>query len=138
MRQFVDDMLASGMTVTVAADVAHRRSSILPLVLAGVADAVLPAGWTDLARRAGADVLAIEPTSHLHVALVHRHGPAHPGRGRIRRRLRTYAQQRGLRRPDPPRPPTAHLPRPGVQVMTGPLRRADLTRRTAQTPSLQR
>ena len=72
MRQFVDDMLAGGITVTVAADVAHRRSPILPLVLAGVADAVLPAGWTELARRAGADVLAIDPASHLRVALVHR------------------------------------------------------------------
>jgi len=85
MRQFVDDMLAGGITVTVAADVAHRRSPILPLVLAGVADAVLPAGWTELARRASADVLAIDPASHLRVALGAPQGPAHPGRRRFHR-----------------------------------------------------
>ena len=94
MRQFVDDMLASGITVTVAADVAHRRSSILPLVLAGVADAVLPAGWTKLARRAGADVLAIDPASHLRVALVHRNGPLTPAAAAFAAAAATYAQQR--------------------------------------------
>ena len=94
MRQFVDDMLASGIPVTVAADVAHRRSSILPLVLAGVADAVLPAGWTELARRAGADVLAIEPASHLRVALVHRRGPLTPAAAAFAAAAATYARQR--------------------------------------------
>ena len=59
------------------AEVAHR-TSILPLVLAGVADAVLPAGWTGLARRAGADVLAINPPSYLRVALVYRKTPLTP------------------------------------------------------------
>ena len=93
MRQFVDDMLASGITVTVAADVAHRRSSILPLVLAGVADAVLPAGWTELARRAGADVLAIEPASHLRIGLVHRKAPLTPAGAAFTATADTNAQQ---------------------------------------------
>jgi len=93
MRQFVDDMLAAGIPVTVAADVAYRRSSILPLVLAGVADAVLPAGWTDLARRAGADVLAIEPASHLRVALVHRKAPLTPAAAAFAAAAATYAHR---------------------------------------------
>jgi len=93
MRQFVDDMLAGGITVTVAADVAHRRSPILPLVLAGVADAVLPAGWTELARRAGADVLAIDPASHLRVALVHRRAPLTPAAVAFTAAAATHAQQ---------------------------------------------
>ena len=93
MRQFVDDMLAGGITVTVAADVAHRRSPILPLVLAGVADAVLPAGWTELARRAGADVLAIDPASHLRVALVHRKAPLTPAAVAFTAAAATHAQQ---------------------------------------------
>ena len=94
MRQFVDDMLAAGIPVTVATDVAHRRSSILPLVLAGVADAVLPAGWTELARRAGADVLAIEPASHLRVALVQRRGPLTPAAAAFAAAAATYGQHR--------------------------------------------
>src|SRR6478672_10410908 len=71
MRTMVDDVMSSGVSAKVVAEVAHR-TSILPLVLAGVADAVLPAGWTGIARRAGADVLAINPPSYLRVALVYR------------------------------------------------------------------
>ena len=78
MRQYVEDMLATGIDITVAADVDRRRSSILPLVLAGVADAVLPEGWSNLARKAGADVIPIDPTSHLHISLVHRPNPLTP------------------------------------------------------------
>jgi DNA-binding transcriptional LysR family regulator len=61
----------------VVAEVAHR-TSILPLVMAGVADAVLPAGWTRIASLAGADVLAITPPSYLRVALVYRKMPLTP------------------------------------------------------------
>jgi hypothetical protein len=64
----------------VAVDVQHRRSTILPIVLAGVADAVLPTGWAGLARSAGADVLPIDPTSRLHVALVQRQDTLTPPR----------------------------------------------------------
>lgn len=71
MRALIDDVLSGGVAAKIVAEVAHR-TSILPLVLAGVADAVLPAGWTDMARRAGADVLTIEPPSYLRVALVYR------------------------------------------------------------------
>ena len=85
MRQFVDDMLAGGITVTVAADVAHRRSPILPLVLAGVADAVLPAGWTDVGppsrRRCPGHRPRVPPAGCPGAP----QGPAHPGRRRFHR-----------------------------------------------------
>jgi len=93
MREYVGDILASGVSVTVAADVDRRRSSILPLVLAGVADAVLPAGWTNLARRAGADVLPIDPASHLHIALVHRTNPLTPAAASFTDIATRHAQQ---------------------------------------------
>jgi DNA-binding transcriptional LysR family regulator len=71
MRQLVDDILASGTEVHIAAEIAHR-TSILPLVLAGFGHAVLPSSWTPLAERAGAAVHHIEPASYLRVALVSR------------------------------------------------------------------
>lgn len=78
IHQFITDVQPSGVSISVPVDVQHRRSTILPTVLSGVADAVLPTGWTGLARSAGADVLPIEPTSQLHVALVHRLEPLTP------------------------------------------------------------
>lgn len=71
MRQLVDDILASGVEVHIAAEIAHR-TSILPMVLAGLGHAVLPSSWTLLAERAGAAVHHIEPASYLRVALVSR------------------------------------------------------------------
>ena len=71
MRALVDDVLSSGVQAKVIAEVAHR-TSILPMVLAGVADAVLPAGWSTLARAAGARVVKIQPLSYLHIAMVSR------------------------------------------------------------------
>lgn len=77
MRKMVDDVMSSGVSATVVAEVAHR-TSILPLVMAGVADAVLPSGWTRVAGMAGADFLAITPPSYLRVALVYRKTPLTP------------------------------------------------------------
>ncbi|MBR8742082.1 LysR family transcriptional regulator [Nocardiopsis sp. MG754419] len=71
MRSLVDDLLAGGTLVSIAAQVAHR-TSLLPLVLAGVGHAVVPSSWTPLALRSGAQVRAIEPDAHLEVALVSR------------------------------------------------------------------
>ena len=71
MRALVDDVMSSGVSAKIVAEVAHR-TSILPLLLAGVGDAVLPAGWTGIARRSGCDVVAINPPSYLRVALVYR------------------------------------------------------------------
>lgn len=71
MRALVDELLANGTQVRMVAQVAHR-TSILPLVLAGVGHAVVPSSWTPLASRAGAEVRRIVPASYLEVALVSR------------------------------------------------------------------
>jgi DNA-binding transcriptional LysR family regulator len=71
MRQLVDDVLASGVEVEIVVEVEHR-TSILPMVLAGIGHAVMPSSWTPLAQRAGAIVRRIDPTSLLRTALVTR------------------------------------------------------------------
>jgi DNA-binding transcriptional LysR family regulator len=77
MRQLVDDVLSTGIEAHLVAEVAHR-TSILPLVLAGVGDAVLPDGWNRLAKQAGAMTFRIEPTSFLRIAAVTRQHPLSP------------------------------------------------------------
>ena len=71
MRALVDEVIAEGTDITVAAEVAHR-TSILPMVLSGLGRAVMPSSWTESARRAGAVVQRIVPESYLHVAAVSR------------------------------------------------------------------
>jgi DNA-binding transcriptional LysR family regulator len=71
MRWLVDDILASGVDVEIAVEVAHR-TSILPLVLAGVGHAVMPSSWSPLALQSGLRVARIEPVSVLHVAVLSR------------------------------------------------------------------
>lgn len=71
MRWLVDDALASGVEVEIVAEVAHR-TSILPLVLAGVGHAVMPSSWAPLAHRSGLRTLLIQPVSHLDVAVLSR------------------------------------------------------------------
>src|SRR4051794_18872060 len=71
MRQLVDDVLASGVDAHIVVEVEHR-TSMLPMVLAGIGHAVMPSSWAPLAERAGARVRAIEPPSVLRIALVTR------------------------------------------------------------------
>ncbi|WP_197374258.1 LysR family transcriptional regulator [Mycolicibacterium baixiangningiae] len=71
MRALVDEVLAEGIEVTIAAEIAHR-TSILPMVLNGIGRAVMPSSWTQSACRAGARVQRIVPESYLHVAAVSR------------------------------------------------------------------
>lgn len=71
MRSLVDDVIAGGTDITVAAEIAHR-TSILPMVLSGLGRAVMPSSWTESARRVGATVQRIVPESYLHVAAVSR------------------------------------------------------------------
>jgi len=71
MRALVDDVLASGIEVRIVAEIAHR-TSILPMVLNGLGRAVMPASWTESARRSGARVQTITPETYLHVAAVSR------------------------------------------------------------------
>ena len=77
MRGLVDDVLASGVDARIAVEVEHR-TSILPMVLAGVGHAVLPSSWTPLAQRSGARVRRIEPAVRLRIALVFRTGSLTP------------------------------------------------------------
>jgi hypothetical protein len=92
MRTMVDDVMSSGIGAQVVAEVAHR-TSILPLVLAGVADAVLPSGWTGIARLAGAQDLAIDPPSFLRIALVWRQAPLTPSASAFIDAAKHYAEQ---------------------------------------------
>ncbi|MFP5315742.1 MAG: LysR family transcriptional regulator [Actinomycetes bacterium] len=71
MRHVVDEILASGVDAHIAVEVAHR-STLLPLVLAGGGLTILAAAWADLARRCGAAVMRLEPTSTLRVTLAYR------------------------------------------------------------------
>ncbi|WP_329379464.1 LysR family transcriptional regulator [Streptomyces sp. NBC_01716] len=71
LRTYVDALRADGVEVTVAVETEHRVA-ILPLVLEGVGLAVVTDAWRDLAERAGARVLDLEPRTLLHVALVSR------------------------------------------------------------------
>lgn len=71
MRWLVDDIMAGGADVEIAVEVAHR-TSVLPLVLAGVGHAVMPSSWASLAQQAGLRVARIEPVVELHVAVLSR------------------------------------------------------------------
>jgi len=71
MRQLVDEALASGVDAQIVVEVEHR-TSILPMVLAGIGHAVMPSSWSPLAQRAGARVRKIEPASVLRIVLVAR------------------------------------------------------------------
>ncbi|HKU34406.1 MAG TPA: LysR family transcriptional regulator [Paenarthrobacter sp.] len=71
MRWLVDDALAHGVAVEIVVEVAHR-TSILPLVLAGVGHAVMPSSWAPTAQKAGLRTLLIEPVNYLDVAVLSR------------------------------------------------------------------
>ena len=71
MRWAVDEALAHGVGLEIAVEVAHR-TSVLPLVLAGLGHAVLPSSWSVLARQAGLRTASIEPAVLLHVAALSR------------------------------------------------------------------
>ena len=77
MRKFVDDLRASGVDCSIAVETEHRVA-ILPLVLGGVGLAVVTDSWREFAEQAGALVLAVEPTTSLHIALVSRHSALTP------------------------------------------------------------
>jgi DNA-binding transcriptional LysR family regulator len=77
MRQLVDEVLASGVDAQIVVEVEHR-TSILPMVLAGIGHAVMPSSWSPLAQRAGARVRYIEPASVLRIAMVARNAALTP------------------------------------------------------------
>ena len=71
MRALVDDILAEGIQVAIAAEVADR-TFILPMVLNGIGRAIILLSWTESARRASVRVQRIVPESYLHVVAVSR------------------------------------------------------------------
>ena len=54
---------------------------------------MLPAGWTGIARLAGADVFSIAPPSFLRVALVYRKAPLTPTAQAFLAAAKQYAAQ---------------------------------------------
>jgi DNA-binding transcriptional LysR family regulator len=110
MRALVDDILSSGVKAKVVAEVAHR-TSILPMVVAGIADAILPAGWSKLALSAGAKVIRIQPPSHLHIVMVTRTTPLTPAAAAFVRATEGYtdtAQREQTTIDTLPRPAPGH------------------------------
>ena len=101
MRQFVDDVLAGGVEARIVVEVEHR-TSILPMVFAGIGHAVMPASWAPLAERAGALVRHIESSSVLRIALVARTTPLTPAARAFVEGVESYVVER--RTPDPARP----------------------------------
>jgi DNA-binding transcriptional LysR family regulator len=101
MRQFVDDVLAGGVDARIVVEVEHR-TSILPMVLAGIGHAVMPASWAPLAERAGALVRHIQSSSVLRIALVSRTTALTPAARAFVEGVESYVA--GHRTPDPARP----------------------------------
>lgn len=94
MRWLVDDILADGVQVEIVAEVAHR-TSVLPLVLAGVGHAIMPSSWSPLARQAGLRVMRVDPVTMLHVALISRRSGLTPAA----RAFQAVAAEYGAGRP---------------------------------------
>jgi DNA-binding transcriptional LysR family regulator len=75
VRALFDRLAATIGDMTVAAEVGDR-SVVLPMVLKGIGAGLMPDGWADLARRAGAEVYHFSPPERLPQWLVHRRGQA--------------------------------------------------------------
>ncbi|WP_033295627.1 LysR family transcriptional regulator [Amycolatopsis jejuensis] len=73
VRGLFDRFAATVPDLTIAAEVGDR-SVVLPMVLRGIGASLMPDGWADLARRAGAEVLRFSPPERLPQWLVHRTG----------------------------------------------------------------
>lgn len=92
MRTLVDEVLASGVEASIVAEVAHR-TSIMPMVLSGFGQAVMPSSWAPSARQAGATVHRIVPESYLHIAAVCRQSHLTPPARALMNEARRYAAQ---------------------------------------------
>lgn len=78
MRQLIDDALVHDVGTSVIAEVEHR-TSLLPLVCAGVGHTVMPAAWREVAQSSGCLVRRIVPEVHLDIFVVSRVGELTPG-----------------------------------------------------------
>jgi DNA-binding transcriptional LysR family regulator len=73
VRALFDRLAATVGDLTIAAEVGDR-SVILPMVLKGIGAGLMPDGWADLSRRAGAEVYHFSPPERLPQWLVYRRG----------------------------------------------------------------
>jgi DNA-binding transcriptional LysR family regulator len=73
-RALFDRLATTVGDMTIAAEVGDR-SVVLPMVLKGIGAGLMPDGWADLARRAGAEVYRFSPPERLPQWLVHRGDP---------------------------------------------------------------
>jgi len=71
VRALFDRLSGSVGGMTVAVEVGDR-GMVLPMVLRGIGAGLMPDGWADLARRAGAGVYRFDPPERLPQWLVHR------------------------------------------------------------------
>lgn len=71
MRFFVDEMIAKGVDISIVAEVAHR-TSILPLVRAGVGHAILPSSWSAFTSSSDVRLLPIRESPALHISVITR------------------------------------------------------------------
>lgn len=71
MRAYVDELIAEGIDIDITAEVAHR-SSILPLVRAGLGSAVLPSAWQVFAAANDVEMVPLRGAPALHVSAVSR------------------------------------------------------------------
>src|SRR5262245_24284746 len=76
-RALFDRIAESVGGLTVATEVGDR-SVVLPMVLRGIGASIMPDGWHELARRAGASVHHFTPRERLPQWVVHRSGPITP------------------------------------------------------------
>ncbi|MCG3755278.1 LysR family transcriptional regulator [Amycolatopsis sp. Poz14] len=74
VRGFFDRLAATVPDLSIAAEVGDR-SVVLPMVLRGIGASLMPDGWAELARRAGAEVLRFSPPETLPQWLIYRSGP---------------------------------------------------------------
>lgn len=82
MRAYVDELIAGGVGIDIAAEVTHR-TSILPLVKAGVGHAVLPASWQAFADAGQVRLLSISGAPSLRVAAIARREGLTPAASRF-------------------------------------------------------
>lgn len=74
VRALFDRLAAQVGELSVVAEVGDR-SVVLPMVLQGIGVGLMPDGWDELARRAGAEVYRFDPPERLPQWLIHRSGP---------------------------------------------------------------
>jgi DNA-binding transcriptional LysR family regulator len=77
VRALFDRLAETVGDMSIAAEVGDR-SVLLPMVLRGIGASLMPDGWADLARRAGAGVYRLSPPEHIPQWLVYRRGQVTP------------------------------------------------------------